>query len=243
MAWLGSWQLQADRTSDRHAALVRRAVDVMVRKYGVGSRGHPYCRELADVAFIALWDAGRIDEAKAVARTAEEHGWQSMKVAQHISNHEKAMRRTVVSTVTTATRQVSPKDFMRYLFHVLVRARAETRPPHWPDRSVGCFTQYTVAALTADEARSVVSAQLQSGDPPSVQFDLEVVQTQIQLFAPQPWAVAGPSQWTLEASAPPPAPPRESKATAGPPPQPYPTLRRPRSRRPPPRRRPGGSHH
>lgn len=242
LAWLGSWQLQADRTSDRHAALVQRAVDVMVRKYSIGSKGHPYCRELADVVFIALWDAGRVDEAMAVARTAEEHGWQSMKVARHIATHEGALRRTVVPVVTTAARQVSPKNFMRCLFHVLVRARAETRPPHWPDRSVGCFTQYTVAALTAAEARSVVSAQLQPGDPPSVQFDLEVVQTQVQLFAPQRWAVAGPPQWTLETSEPPPAPPRESEASAGPPPQPYPTLRRPRPRLSP-RRRPGGSHH
>jgi tetratricopeptide (TPR) repeat protein len=243
LAWLGNWQLQADRNSDRHVAIVQRAMDVMIRKYSAGSKGHPYCREIAEVAFIALWDAGRADTAVALARTAAEYGWQSMKVARYVADHEEAMRRAAAPAVTTAARQVSPKNFIRFLFHVLVRAHAETRPPHWPDRSVGCLTQYSVAALTAMEARSVVSAQLQPGDPPSVQFDLEVVQTQVQLFAPQPWAVAGPPQWTLAASEPPPAPPREPEAIAGPPPQPYPTLRRPRPRQAPPRRRPGGSHH
>lgn len=242
LTWLGSWQLQADRTSDRHAALVQRAMDVMVRKYSVGSRGHPYCREVAEVAFIALWDAGRADAAVALARTAAEHDWQSMKVARYVADHEEAIRRAAAPAATTAARQVSPENFLRCLFHVLVRARAETRPPHWPDRSVGCLTQYSVAASTAMEARSVVSAQLQPGDPPSVQYDLEVVQTQIRLFAPQPWAVAGPPQWTLAASEPPPAPPREAEATAGPPPQPYPNRRRPRPRQAPPRRRPGGSY-
>jgi tetratricopeptide (TPR) repeat protein len=204
LVWLSDWRLQADRADARSVAMVKRAMANLQRHYADRRDHRDYSRQIVDVAFFALWHSGHNDEAIAVARTAEAHGWRSQRVAAIQVPHEASrprlpenLDRQPEPTATTAGKSEVFGRAFRTLFHVLVRARAETRPPHWPEHSVGCFTQYTVAAHTAAEARSMVSALLNPGDPPSARFDLEVVQTHVQLFAPQPWAVAGPPQWTI----------------------------------------------
>ncbi len=228
LAWLGAWRMKVGGDKAESAAYLKHAVAVMQRKYGAREDCRDHCGRVAEVAFTALSDNGYTAEALEVARVAEIHRWNSPKLAGAIKPRER------------------PRSPVAQLFHVLVRARAGARPEHWPVDSVAYFAQYSAAAHNADEARDVVTAALRAKEPPSVQLELEVLKTAVQLFAPQPWAVAGPPQWTIVATctAPPPEPASaDTPTTPEPPPRDPLFPRRPRPRPPPPRRRTGGSYH
>lgn len=163
LALLGNWLMGkptlsvGTKSSPGRVAVVQmlnEAIMTLVQRHAGKDRDlHRYCINVVEIVLSGLWEHGYTDEAVGVARTAEQHGWNTFCVDAVLKSVER-----------------------RYLFSVLAQASSEERPGHWPNNSVGYILKVDVVAKNADEARTAALEYMQRAEPSSVHFQIDVHQ-------------------------------------------------------------------
>lgn len=222
---LGSWRMGMNRDKAENVEILKQAMSILWRKYANRSEGTEYCRYVSEMAFLALWGHGYAEEALAVARTAEAHGWRTSEMVRAIKKGAQARAPSLA------------------LFHVSVRARAEMKPPHWPDNAIGYDIQFSAAAHSADDAKAQVLKLVTPTESPSVRWSAAVHQTPVHLPGSEPWSAGGSREWIFAAVRAADASSADSATVRAPSPEDSLASRRTRPRQPArSRRRPGGSY-
>ncbi len=163
LAVLGAWALTHDKVKgapDLDEALRYLYIAVeKLRAMDEGNLSPDYAGLVCEEVFEALWQSGRRDEGREVARLAGQRDW----ITEHMLN-----------TLNEADHGRSSE-----LEAFVVTARAEAddeRAEHWPQDARGYRTGLTVLATNEDEARRYSLEYLRALDPqPGVRFHIEAV--------------------------------------------------------------------
>ena len=159
LAVLGGWRLSsAEVDLDEALSLLYGALSLLERRYIGDASNAGYCGLVVEEVFEALWQTGRLGEAREVARIAGQREW----ITPHI-----------LDSLNEADHGRSPQVT---IFTVLARAEAGERPSYWPENSDGYTTGLTVLACDEDEAREFSLAYLRNIEPsPTVRFHIDVM--------------------------------------------------------------------
>lgn len=166
LAVLGSWHLARPDdlcNLDEALGLLYSAIDQLSELDGA-DLSPSYAGLVCEEVFEALWQRGRLGEAREIARIAGQRDW----VTAHVLNtlNEADHGRGEQSTTT---------------FTVTARAEADNEndgeaPDYWPSDAHGFTTGLTVLATDEDEARRYSLEYLKALDPnPKLQFKIEMV--------------------------------------------------------------------
>jgi tetratricopeptide (TPR) repeat protein len=160
LAVLGAWILADPRGDlDEALRLLYLALELVTAFHDRGELSTTYASLVAEEVFESLWQNGRKDEAREVARHAGRRDW--------ITPH-------MFETINRADHGVSERQSES--FRVRVRAELETTPEDWPDGVDGYTTDLTVIASDEDEARELTLRYLEQLEPSvELQFDVDVV--------------------------------------------------------------------
>jgi Flp pilus assembly protein TadD len=159
-AVLGAWGLASSDVDLDHALnLLYGALDKLDKLDNADGAHDAYACVVVEEVFEALWQSGRRNEAREVARTAGRRDW--------ITSH-------ILDTLNEADhgREVQVRPF-----DVTARAEAGEAPDHWPKDAGGYTTRLTVLASNEDEARRFTLEYLRNIEPhPSVCFEIDVLE-------------------------------------------------------------------
>jgi tetratricopeptide (TPR) repeat protein len=173
-AVLGAWSLaSADVDLDHALNLLYGALDRLETLANIEGTNDTYAGVVVEEVFEALWQNGRKNEAREVARIAGQRDW--------ITSH-------ILDTLNEADhgREVQVRPF-----DVTARAEAGEAPDHWPENAGGYTTRLTVLASNEDEARHFTLEYLRNIEPhPGVCFEVDVVGPSVMS---EPAALADPS--------------------------------------------------
>jgi len=161
-AVLGSWTLSLpgeDGTVDveRALELLYGALELL-GNYDCEALSPSYASLVYEEVFEALWQHGRRDEAREVARMAGQRDWITAHMLETMNEADHGRGQQVTAFAVTA------------------RAEAGEAPAHWPDNAQGYTTGLMVLASDEDEARRYSLEYLRTIEPyPSVQFKIETI--------------------------------------------------------------------
>ena len=160
LAVLGAWTLADPRGDlDEALRLLYHALDLVTLYHDRGEYGIGYASLVAEEVFESLWQNGRRNEAREVARIAGRRDWITPHMFETINRADHG---------TPAARAEA--------FRVRVRAEVECICEDWPEGAGGYTTDLTVIASDEAEARELTLRYLQNLEPTvEVQFDVDVV--------------------------------------------------------------------
>jgi tetratricopeptide (TPR) repeat protein len=159
-AVLGAWGLASlDVDLDHALNLLYGALDQLEKLANAQGAHDAYAGVVVEEVFEALWQDGRRNEAREVARTAGRRDW--------ITSH-------ILDTLNEADHG---REVQARTFDVAARAEAGEAPDHWPKDAGGYTTRLTVLASNEDEARHFTLEYLRNIEAhPSVCFEIDVVE-------------------------------------------------------------------
>lgn len=144
-ALLGNWLMRAAPAGVAVCTL-NEAIATLVQQCAgrteKGSDLYKYCCRVVEMVLRGFWENGYSDEAVTVARTAQQHGWNTVYI-----------------------NDVLESRVARYLFRIVVLASSENRPEDWPDSTVGYQQKLVVVAKDADEARAAALESMKTHKP------------------------------------------------------------------------------
>lgn len=162
LAVLGSWTLALPQDGghvdlERALVLLYGAIEQLAA-FEPETLSPSYASLVFEEVFEALWQHGRRDEAREIARRAGQRDW----ITAHM--------------LETLNEVDHGRDPQVTAFSVIARAEAGEAPEHWPDDAQGYTTGLMVLASDEDEARQYSLEYLRSIEPfPSVQFRIETI--------------------------------------------------------------------
>ena len=162
LAVLGSWQL-SEQGSDLDEALgyLYRAIEILEEENQHGELDLSYSSLVVEEVFESLWQNGKPQEAREVARFAGQRDWMTPHMFDTLNHVDHG------STERSA------------IFKIAARAQAQDQveqPEHWPRDAEGYTTDLTVVAESEDDARKLAMEYLAQLEPAAgLCFDLRIV--------------------------------------------------------------------
>src|SRR5688500_8852244 len=87
-ALLGDRCIRPSVDHDPIIDMIRELLTTKVNWYADNADSVDYCRDIAEVVFVALWDRSYNDEATEVARVARRHGWSTANIEDRLDPYE-----------------------------------------------------------------------------------------------------------------------------------------------------------